>query len=320
MLSPEAITPKNGVHMVQYGVWPDCTNNCDFCLRLNRKPYPKEEKIKWLNLINENIKTIDWKNKFSYGISLLGGELYYIKDKDIQEAFLQVIDTIIEYVLKPGGPLCRYSTVTNGIYSPEFLYQVVDRIRDAVGMDHIDVNFSYDLKYRYKTEAARLKAFNNINAFHERYNYGVGIQMILTQHVINLWKKGEFEPNEFIEKNFPGCQLAFLYPHKVHTKKVLDDFYFSRKDLLRFVSYLKSNCYLTYVAFINSCKNSATFKYTGLNDRVNEYEDEDLKTMIPILADGKEEISECGHSILYRCYSDSDKCMLCDLMKLDPDL
>jgi len=36
----------------------------------------------------------------------------------------------------------------------------------------------------------------------------------------------------------------------------------------------------------------------------------------PVLSDGKEEITECGHSKLYRCYADSDECMLCDLLVL----
>lgn len=34
----------------------------------------------------------------------------------------------------------------------------------------------------------------------------------------------------------------------------------------------------------------------------------------PRLSDGKEIINKkCGHSMLYQCYSDTDRCMLCDL-------
>ena len=40
----------------------------------------------------------------------------------------------------------------------------------------------------------------------------------------------------------------------------------------------------------------------------------------PKLTDGKEIITECGHSELYRCYADSDRCMLCDLVALDEDV
>ena len=57
-----------------------------------------------------------------------------------------------------------------------------------------------------------------------------------------------------------------------------------------------------------STHNSGIYKYTGLIDKTCEC----IKQQ-PILSDGKEELTECGHSILYRCYSDSDQCMLCDL-------
>lgn len=52
----------------------------------------------------------------------------------------------------------------------------------------MDLNFSYDLKHRFKNDEDRLKVLKNINDFHNRYNYSVGVQMILTQHVINEWK------------------------------------------------------------------------------------------------------------------------------------
>lgn len=312
MKSREQFDPENNRHVVQYGVWSDCCNSCDFCLRMNRKTTSNEKKIQLIDMIRENIKCIDWKNKFSYGISLLGGELYYIKNKDVQDRFMLLIDDIIDTILIPELPYARFSTVTNGIYDPTFLYRVVDRIVERVGIERVDVNFSYDLKYRYKSEKAHQKAYNNINNFHKRYNYGVGVQMILTQNVINLWKNGLFDVNQFMNDNFPGCKLAFLYPHQIHTGKTLPDFNFNRSDFLKFVSYLRSTNYEIYNNFIQSTKNSGTFKYTGLRDK--------YQTQQPMLSDGKEEISNCGHSTLYKCYADSDKCVLCDLKLIDHEL
>lgn len=185
MISEQYNSPADNAHVVQYGVWPDCCNNCDFCLRLNRATTSNEDKIFLINQIRENIKNIDWVNKFSYGISLLGGELFYIHNKEVQDAFMQLVDDIIDIILIPC-PTARFSTVTNGIYDPEFLYRVIDRIVERTSIKRVDVNFSYDLKYRYANEASRLKAFNNINNFRKRYNYTVCVQMILTQHVIDL--------------------------------------------------------------------------------------------------------------------------------------
>ena len=306
-------------NMLQFGVWPNCTNNCDFCLRMNRKPYTKDEQIFWLNAIKENIKHVDWFNDFPFGVSLLGGELFYIKDEKVQSAFMELVKTIVQYVLTDKTPHARFSTVTNGLYDPSFLYRVVDYIKDEVGIERVDVNFSFDLKYRYKDEKAKQKVLNNILAFRDRYNYKVGVQMILTQYVIDLWKKGEFDIPSFLANTIPGCQLAFLYPHPIHTGKHLPDFQFKRSDFLSFVSYMKQADYNTYYLFVNSTKNSGTFKYTGLIDRVDK-DMEKLKVQKAVLSDGKEIIADCGHSVLYRCYADSDKCVLCDLQLMDGDL
>ena len=67
--------------MVQYSVWPNCNNNCKFCLRKDRSIYSLQQQIDSLHAIVDNITTIDWKNEDPYGISLLGGEIYNITDK-----------------------------------------------------------------------------------------------------------------------------------------------------------------------------------------------------------------------------------------------
>lgn len=302
---------------VQYAVWSNCCNACEFCLREERLPYSKQRQLFMIDAIKKNINSVDWKNDFSYGISLLGGELYYITDKELQDAFLSLIEVIIEKILKVSdNPNCKYSTVTNGIYDPTFLYKVIDKIVDEVGIQKVDLNFSYDLKHRFKNDEDRLKVLKNINDFHNRYNYSVGVQMILTQHVINEWKNGNFEVNKFIKEEIPGSYITFLYPHPIHTGLKLDDFFFNRKDFLSFMRYLKSECYPIYYSFLQSTRNSCRFKYTGLKNRgvVDIMEK-------PQLTDGKEIINpKCGHSILYKCYSDCDKCVLCDLNNLDEEV
>lgn len=303
-------------NMVQYSIWSNCCNNCDFCLRKERIPYSREKQLLTLRRTRKNLDFVDWKNKFSDGISLLGGELYYIEDKELQDEFMLLIDDIIEKVLKVSpNPNVKYSTVTNGIYNPEFLYRVIDRIVDKVGIQAVDLNFSYDLKYRYKNEERRKLVLKNINDFHQRYNYKVGVQMILTQYVIDMWKRGEFDVNKFIDENIPGNTLCFLYPHPIETGLNLTDFNFKRRDLFDFLKYLKEANYFVYVSFMLSTMNSCSYKYTGLKNRTSlDFTEE------PKFTDGKEILTECGHSILYRCYTDSDKCLLCDLMAFDEEV
>ena len=134
-----------------FGIWPNCNNNCKFCLRLNREVWDKPRLIQEIHNIRENINYIDWKDKFADGISMLGGEIYFMTDKDIQDEYMLLIDDIIDKILLVSpSPKCRYSTVTNGMYNPNFLFRVIDPIKERTGnMRFIDVNFSYDIKYRY---------------------------------------------------------------------------------------------------------------------------------------------------------------------------
>lgn len=302
-------------NVLQYSVWSNCCNACDFCLRRERIPYTKEMQLKRLDRIKANLDYIDWKGRFSDGISLLGGELYYIQDKELQESFLELIDLIIEKVLKISpNPYVRYSTVTNGLYNPEFLIKVLDKIVNEVGTQAVDINFSFDLKYRYHSEGQQEQVINNINLIHDRYNYKVGIQMILTQHVIDSCNNG-FNVIDYVYSKMPGNQLCLLYPHPIFTGKKLDDFFFKRVDLLQFLYWLKNNYYNEYFSFMLSTKNSCTYKWTGLKDVKSDGVKEQ-----PKLTDGKEEISECGHSVLYHCYSDCDKCLLCDLLAFDEEI
>jgi len=91
--------------------------------------------------------------------------------------------------------------------------------------------------------------------------------MILTQHVIDLWKAGKFDVNKFNEEEIPGNTLSFLYPHPIRTGIKLDDFFFKRSDFLKFLAYLREANKAVYISFLHSTKNSCRFKYTGLRDR-----------------------------------------------------
>lgn len=296
-------------NMVQYGLWPNCNNNCKFCLRKNREIWSKTQMLNAIEMTKGNLDFIDWQNKFADGISILGGEIYYIKDKEVQDAYLSLIDKIIDKILlKSPSKRCKYSTVSNGLYEPDFLFRVIDRIKEKTGdMRFIDMNFSYDLKYRYASEAARKKALKNIKAFNQRYNYKSGVQMILTQYVIDNIKAKDFNFEKFIAQDIKGCNFCFLYPHPIQTGNILDDFFFKRKDFIEFCIFLKKNFEEVWLNMFRSTQASAVYKWTGLIDKTGDI------TQQPVLSDGKEHINSCGHSLLYKCYSDSDNCMLCDL-------
>ena len=148
--------------MVQLGLHSKCCNKCDFCTIEENNLDQIDDILVEIERAKENIKFINsceenWSNKYSNGISILGGEIFFIKDERYKQAILELVDVIIEYILKPSkDPNCRFSTVTNGMYDPEWLlFPVVDKIVNSVGLHYVDVNFSYDFKYRFHTESSR---------------------------------------------------------------------------------------------------------------------------------------------------------------------
>lgn len=308
--------------MVQLGLHSKCCNRCDFCLLKENGINTIDKILEEIEHAKENIKYIstredNWLTKFSDGISLLGGEIFFIQDESYKKAILELIDVILEYVLIPNkkNKKCRFSTVTNGMYDPNWLlFPVVDKIASVVGIDHVDVNFSYDLKYRFHSDAARERTEKTINEFHKRYNYICGVQMILTQNVIDMYLKG-WRTYKLIEEKFPGNMISFLYPHPINRGKdyageqELEGFCFTRESFFKFINILRKEEPRVFQSFLYSTRNSGVFKYTMLYEKIKVD-----TTQMPLLSDGKELLSDdCHHSILYKCYSNSDKCMLCDL-------
>jgi len=306
--------------MVQYGLWPNCTNNCDFCLLDDRQYKTVKERLHILNITKENILIVDWKNKFSNGISLLGGEVFYTESPEVKESFLDLIKLIINKILKPNKTTVL-SIVSNGIYDPNILLiPTLELLKKENLIDRFNLNFSYDVKYRFHTEEARLQCISNINLVYDQYNLIPCVQTCLTQYLIDMLINNEFNIFEFKEKHFPNSILTFLYPHKIKTGKVLNDFFFTRASLFKFITWMKANNYTRELeSFINSVINSSQFKYTGLWDRseIQDWNETDREMIEqqPTL-ERKQILTDCGHSQLYRCYADSDKCMLCDLLKV----
>lgn len=309
--------------MCQAGLFNNCNGSCKFCLLKDEQFFTMDEIYSEIDKTIENIRFIakqpeNWTNKYSDGISILGGELFYMTDPKYKAKMMELIDVVIEEVLKKSpNPNVKFSTVTNGYYDPNnLLFPVIDRIADAVGIGHIDVNMSYDLKYRFKNEAHEKRVRDTINAFHDRYDYIVGVQMILTQDLIDKIIYEGWRPKKFIEENMPGNQLCLLYPHPIHRgngfsgAQNLDGFNFTRSSFIKAMGILRTEDPKTYESFYRSTHNSAVFKYTMLYEKKESGD----SAQAPRLCDGKEIANRrCGHSILYQCYSDTRRCMLCDL-------
>ena len=305
--------------MVQYGLWSNCTNSCDFCLLMDREYKTVAKRLNMIASVRENIKTIDWQGQFSDGISLLGGEIYYTESEEVKKAFLELIEDIINIIILPNKKAI-YSTVTNGIYDSKILLEpTLDLFKKYDLLNQVNLNFSWDLKYRFHTEESLQSMIKNTNLVYDKYGMIPLVQTCLTQYLIDAHLNGTFNLFDYQKANFPHTELSLLYPHKINTGKEVPDFFFTRESLFKFIKYLKDiNQNQIVQRLIQSVTNSSQFKYTGLWNRDTLYYKNKTKKELhqkPTL-ENKQILTECGHSQLYRCYADSDKCMLCDLLKV----
>lgn len=306
--------------MVQYGLWPNCTNHCDFCL-LEDKEYKSEAvRLSMLSSVKENIKSLDWNNTFSHGVSLLGGEIYYTDSLAVKESFLDLIELIINHILIPNKKAV-YSTVTNGIYDSCILLEpTLDLFKKYNILHQVDLNFSWDLKYRFHSKESENQMISNTNMVYIKYGLTPTVQTCLTQYLIDAHLNNTFNLFKYQAQYFPNTNLAFLYPHKINTGKILDDFFFSRVSLFKFIKYLKAHGQNHLIqCLIQSVINSSQFKHTGLKKRDSIVMGKKPKVkevyQKPTLED-KQNLLPCGHSDMYQCYTDSDKCLLCDLLEV----
>lgn len=309
--------------MCQAGLFNNCNGSCKFCLLKDETFFTMDEIYAEIDKTIANIRYIaqqedNWTTKFSDGISVLGGELFYMTDPTYKKKLMELIDVIIdEVLLKSPNPCVKFSTVTNGYYDPNnLLFPVIDRIVERAGIHYVDLNVSYDLDYRFKDEAHAKRVRDTINAIHDRYNYVVGVQMILTQNLIDRMVHEGWRPKKFVEENVPGCQLTLLYPHPIQRgndfsgAQNLEGFNFTRSSFIKAMQILKTEDPVVYESFYRSTHNSSVYKHTMLYEKKSSGTPEQM----PRLCDGKEiKNRKCGHSVLYQCYSDSRRCMLCDL-------
>ena len=111
-------------NIVQYGLWGNCSNHCDFCLKKDKTELTREQLIQEIRETRKNLRIVDWSGQFRDGISLLGGELFHIMDKHVQDEFMLLVEDIINIILK-NVPTAVFSCVTNGIYNHlcvEYIY------------------------------------------------------------------------------------------------------------------------------------------------------------------------------------------------------
>ena len=82
--------------MLQYSVWANCCNQCDFCLRKERIPYSKEKMLHRLERIKKNLDTeSDEKNKarLTDKLTIATSDMEKLKEEKERQIYSTIIIT-----------------------------------------------------------------------------------------------------------------------------------------------------------------------------------------------------------------------------------
>ena len=273
--------------ILQYLLWTNCNNACKFCIRGDKSDaYSKtEDMLVSIQKAKSNILSQDWSS-YKGGISIIGGELYYVEDRKLQLALLDLMHTATDVILKKNDSTCIV-LITNLIYDDSFLKEVLHQFEKEGVLNQVHLHTSFDLKYRYKDNADKQLMLSNLEDLSKEFStLNLTTQTILTQYFINAVNDGSFNISEFEEKY--NTRFTLLVPLYSNLSCTLSDFFPKRRDFINFLIKLYDENPITFRKFIDSARYAFSSK-----DFIDTQNDQECRPSNSVFVTS--DMMKCGH-------------------------
>ena len=300
--------------MLQFELWKDCSNNCSFCWNrdLIHLTTPKEKKIEHINYVLSKLE----EDLSEYDVvSIIGGEFFegQIKEPEVKEAFIKLIYKFVE-LLKYWKVEQVFIMLSLMRKDESDLEEIIEIFKNEGVLNRVLWCTSYDEKGRFHTKEQKQIWFNNIEKYRKQY-LRIHVEMIMTEPMIKALISEKVKLSYFDEL---GVSVDFIRP-RVHTSishvdktkeetiKLVPFIYPKRNTFLQFLSYLQKY-------YPNKLTNLYSMEIRAF-DVVLVSENRIMHRDVEHYIEDKEldHIMSCGHSDKFAGYSDSDKCMVCDI-------
>lgn len=274
----------------EFLVWDNCNNNCKFCFQREKPRLYNQEKRKFI--LNEVLSFIDG-DKFIKGSHILicGGEIFD-KPSDfnaLEEFFNQIVG------LMEAGIIDLLYINTNLIYKDlTGLNSMLNMISKCNLFDRLKFTTSYDLEGRFRTEDDRQLMLSNLKWINQVYpKCNIVTNTILTKKVCQEILDGNFKLSEFTAEY--KCWIN-LIPYIVLDSELTAPRNAIFKALKRVDLDLPG--YLAkYVPNMTITQEKWLYMYKD-----NEFQFCSCA------------MSDCGHSVNFKRYSEKNTCFCCDLL------
>ena len=267
--------------MIQVRLWNDCYNNCSFCSLSGKKHITdiKNKKARILNLLTLK------DNK----IGLIGGEFFEGQLRGCEEEWLHMIKNI--------G--CSDLFITANLINEQYLLEETLKIRPD-----ILICTSYDSVGRFKNESQKDRWLKRVNSINNIFCTIIPTQDIIEDPFIDKIKCGI----NLCEPHLGVDWYASVKKDDYHSILIRENKIFNlprRKDLLKWIAKHKQ--------VLSLMKN---YKATHFDSILSFDEENNFIYEVKSRFNDPNNVASCGHPYFSRCYTDSDRCLECDLEEL----
>lgn len=318
----------------QYELWQTCNNNCLFCFnKRNAGILNPEQQIKALNYVISDLDTVVKEHK-DLSIELIGGDFFQgqLSTPQVRTLFFQLIHKLRDLSDKKLiKQVCLFVTLTLGDQAD--LYKTIEILQNP--NRELWVSTSYDTYGRFITPERLNNWKLNMIKISSYTNLNINTTSILTADFVTKVLSGELDLAQF-QKNY-HTTLFFKHPlimmdesvcacsHKdqrelylAEKARVLKEtpwFLPKRADVLKFMLYLNKLGILDRLMGLEYRADDLDAKFIDQGHFVKTLRDKEHN-----IESAGEAKNPCGHVLTYMCYSDSDKCLLCDRENILNDL
>ena len=271
----------------EFLLWNNCNNNCKFCWQRTEDMSSKEEKLLAIQLVKEYLR--DLKNSHTL---FVGGELFCEQDSEIKYRLYDLFQFTVSKMLIGELDLCYINT--NILYDMvELLFPVLNLLKKHNLLNKVHFTTSGDDYGRFNAKTRKL-FYKNLHILRKLYpDLMIIVNLILTKDFCEDILEDKFHLGEYVEKY--GIDV-----NTIPYIKYGEDIKAPSRELVFKTLYKLDKQKPGYL--LKYCNNFLLGQDIILHKYVKGQ-----------LLDVTSRKSICGHSENFTlCYSDSDKCFICD--------
>ena len=294
---------------IQYNMWKNCRNHCEFCFNRGYKTSDTKDKIRILDfVINQlNLSETDSYNE----IGFIGGEFFdnQLDDPTVKEKFYHMFEICKDRINR--GVLDKICVATSLIFDPNRqLIPFIDFLKKLGILQYTLFCTSYDLKYRFHSEQdLKIWEENMLEIPKLLDGKTIHTEIIISQFLIDAVNEGKFDFLEFCKKfntsiDFIEPTFTDYFDTREEFITALPDFFPKRREFIKFIKKYSDLGIIDLDRFL-SIKLRSDTSYYDLNGTWVKLDDR-WHTNV-------RRLNKNGQIMKVQSYVDSDKLMLEDV-------